>query len=334
MKRTNDFLVGATVLVGIILIVAGTLWVNQTDIGRKRARVVARFRDVGNLKVGNAVVIRGVEAGRVEQLELADGGWVLVRFRLDEDAKLPPAPVVLVGSSSMFGEWQAQVMSRSALPPNSDVRRQVQEASGEPGVLPGASLPDINQLTGVAGQIAGDVATVAERFQVAFNDSAARELRITIGNVARLSTELERTVRVQSRNLDRLSREVGTGVGSIKEASASLNRVLQRADSATSAGEIDSIVHDLGQAAAQMNEATAQLRDASRRLSSSQVTLESFLARSDSVMGKVNSGRGSLGLLLNDESLYYRSDSALAQLRSLLADIQANPKRYVSVKVF
>lgn len=57
-------------------------------------------------------------------------------------------------------------------------------------------------------------------------------------------------------------------------------------------------------------------------------------AHSDSVMAKVNSGRGTLGLLVNDPSLYYRSDSLVAQMRSLFADIKANPKRYVNVRIF
>ncbi|MDP1862011.1 MAG: hypothetical protein Q8K82_25350 [Gemmatimonadaceae bacterium] len=51
-------------------------------------------------------------------------------------------------------------------------------------------------------------------------------------------------------------------------------------------------------------------------------------------MAKVNSGRGTLGLLVNDPSLYYRSDSLVAQMRSLFADIKANPKRYVNVRIF
>ena len=46
----------------------------------------------------------------------------------------------------------------------------------------------------------------------------------------------------------------------------------------------------------------------------------------------MNRGQGTLGLLLNDPSLYQRTDSVLIELRALSADIRANPKRYVSVR--
>ena len=45
MKRSNDFLVGMVVLAVILTLTGATLWVKQTDIGERRSRVVARFRD-------------------------------------------------------------------------------------------------------------------------------------------------------------------------------------------------------------------------------------------------------------------------------------------------
>ena len=155
MKRTNDFLVGIVVVVCTLAVIVATMWVNQSDVGQPRAHIVARFRDVGNVRVGSAVVIRGVQSGRVDAIELAEGGWVKMRIRLDEEVELPRRPVVLLNAASLFGEWQAIVMSVEALPPNPDVRRQIDEASGDPSVIPGAMLPDIAQLTAVAGGIAG-----------------------------------------------------------------------------------------------------------------------------------------------------------------------------------
>jgi phospholipid/cholesterol/gamma-HCH transport system substrate-binding protein len=48
----------------------------------------------------------------------------------------------------------------------------------------------------------------------------------------------------------------------------------------------------------------------------------------------VNSGKGSLGMFVNDPSLYRRSDSLLLQLQALIADIKANPGKYVRLKIF
>lgn len=333
-SRVNDVIVGLVVIVAIVTLLGATLWVREADVGERRARVVARFRDVGSVRVGSQVVIRGVPAGRVEAVELADGGWVLVRLRLAEDVELPPDPAVMLNTSSLFGDWHATILSRNALPDQPAVRRQVAEASGEPGVLPGAMLPDIAQLTGVAGGIADDVASVAERVRVAFTDTAAAELRASIANVADLSTELARTVRVQSRNLDRVAVDVHGGVSELRRTAQAFRQVAGRLDSATSAGEVSAIVADLSTAARQVEMASARVNGMAARLDTTQARLDRVLARSDSIAEKVNGGRGSLGLLLNDPSLYHRSDSAMMALRSLLADVQANPKRYIRLKIF
>jgi len=58
------------------------------------------------------------------------------------------------------------------------------------------------------------------------------------------------------------------------------------------------------------------------------------LATGDSVLTKINRGQGTLGLLLNDPSMYRRTDSVLTELRSLVADLRNNPKKYISVRLF
>ena len=53
-----------------------------------------------------------------------------------------------------------------------------------------------------------------------------------------------------------------------------------------------------------------------------------------SLAGKLDRGEGSLGLLVHDPTLYQRSDSLLQALQALVADVRANPRRYVSLRVF
>lgn len=334
MKRTNDFLVGAVVLVVGVALVGAILWVQQTDVGQREQHVVARFRDIGNARVGNAAVIRGVRGGHIDALELAPNGWVHVRMSIDRDVRLPQDPVVLLNESSLFGEWQATIAERSSLPHDETVRLQVAEASGAGDVLPGATLPGIGKLTAVAGQIAGDVASVAGRVEVAFDDQAARELRGSIRNVSEFSTILSRTVRAHASDLDSLSNQLRSAILSLNRTAASAQRFSERLDSSASGGEIKKLVEDAAHAAAELREASTQIRDLSQQLAKSQGRLDTFLANGDSVMKKINAGQGSLGLLVNDPSIYRRSDSLLAELRGLVADIKANPKKYVNVHVF
>lgn len=334
MKRANDFVVGLTILLTTVLLVGAVLWVQQSDLGQKRRDVTARFRDVGNVRVGAQVVIRGVKSGRVERLELAPNGWVEARLALNPDAELPADPVVLLNESSLFGEWQATILGREGLPRDENVARQIKEADLGGGRLPGATLPDIAQLTAVAGRIAGDVATVAERVQVAFDDRAARELRGSIRNFADLSASLAATVREQSRTMKTMSGQVQDGVDYLLSASRDIKAISSRFDSSTARGEVRQIVDDAALAAREMRRTSQRLLEISGQLGSSQEALQRFIANGDSVMGKINRGQGSLGLLVNDTSLYRNADSTLRELQALIRDMRKNPKKYVNVRVF
>ena len=336
MKRTgaNDFIVGSTMLVTAVLLVTGTMWLGQMDVGHRRARVEARFGDVGNAQVGNAVVIRGVRSGRIESIELSDGGWVRVGIGLDPDVTLPRDPVVLLGASSLFGDWQATILEQSAAPDSREVREQLGRASGTRNLLAGAVLPDVARLTTVAGDIAGDVATFAERVRLAFDDSAAAELRSSFRNVAALSAELAQTTRAQSKNIAAITRDVKAGASELSETASALRRTIERVDSSTSAGEVALIMGDIQLAAGTLRAAANDLQSLTSRLGSTQVTLDSLLGRSTSVMTKIDSSDGSLSRMLNDGGLYTGADSLVREMRALVADVRAHPKKYVNLSVF
>jgi len=334
MSRTQDAVVGVVVIAIVAATIGGVAWAKQSDIGRRQHDAVARFHDVGNARVGNSVVIRGVVGGRIQAIELAPGGWVDVRMKLDRDVSLPEDPVVLLNESSLFGDWQATVIERRALPHDDAVQREVAEALAQPGVIPGATLPGIGKLTAVAGQIAGDVATVAGRVQVAFDDQAARELRASIRNVAEMSNTMSGVVRSHASDLDSLSNQLRAAVITLSRAANTVEITVQRVDSAATSKEARLLVDNFSTASIELRNAASQVRELSARVATTQARVDALVASGDSVMRKLNHGDGTLGLMLNDPSLYRRTDSLLAELRSLAADIRANPKRYVSVKLF
>jgi len=71
-RRSNDWIVGATIIVVMVGIVFSTLFLQQAEFGKKPELMTARFRDVGGVQVGNAVVIRGDKILSKEPLRFPD----------------------------------------------------------------------------------------------------------------------------------------------------------------------------------------------------------------------------------------------------------------------
>jgi phospholipid/cholesterol/gamma-HCH transport system substrate-binding protein len=334
MKRANDALIGLTVITVTLATIGGIVWAKALDVGGGQQEVTAHFRDVGNARVGNAVVIRGVIGGRIDAIELEPDAWVNVRMRLDPDVRLPRDPVVLLNESSLFGDWQATVLDRASLPRDSDLRRAIDDASGRAGMLPGASQPGIGKLTAVTGQLAGDVASVAARVDTAFNDQAASELRQTFHDVAALSSTLRGIAQSHASDLDTLTVQLRSAVGALRRTAETVDLTARRLDSASTSTEVRQLVENFSVASIELRRAATQVRDLTSRIAVTQQRADAFLADGDSVLAKINHGQGSLGLMVNDPTFYHRTDSLVTSLRALVDDFRANPKRYVTIRIF
>ena len=58
------------------------------------------------------------------------------------------------------------------------------------------------------------------------------------------------------------------------------------------------------------------------------------LTAADSVMTRIAQRQGTFGLLVADSTLYVETTLTMIQLRQLLSDIQANPRKYFTFSVF
>ena len=58
------------------------------------------------------------------------------------------------------------------------------------------------------------------------------------------------------------------------------------------------------------------------------------MARTDSMLERIQSGQGTLGRLSRDTTLYSETLETVRTLRTLLQDIQKNPRRYFQFSVF
>ena len=142
MNQKNELMVGLTVIVAIVVVIAAVLFLGDMRPGGADRIETARFRTVGGLSVGNPVVLRGVRVGRVEAVRLAADDWVETDLRISADAVLPDQPVAIAASASLFGEWLVSVLSSERAPDDPQIQLQLDEARPLPGdIWPGATLP-------------------------------------------------------------------------------------------------------------------------------------------------------------------------------------------------
>jgi phospholipid/cholesterol/gamma-HCH transport system substrate-binding protein len=335
MKRGNEFLVGLAVLLALVGIAAAALWLSESTLGKKEEVYTSRFRTVGGLGVGAPVTLRGVKVGRVQQIRLADNNWVEADLKIQTDVDLPVRPAVIAASSSLFGEWEATIVSGDTPQDDPSLRFMLAEAAKPGGAAwPGATLPDVGQLTAQAGRIAGDIAALADRVETAFDSGAVQDLRGTLSDFAQTVAKLQSFTRQQTGRLDAMTTNLATTSNHFAGASRSLENTLVRVDSATQGGQIGQILNSGVETAADFRQASADLREMLATMRASEGSLIRVLTTADTLLHRMQSGEGTLGLLTADSTLYRETTATVIQMRQLLSDIQLNPRKYFKFSVF
>jgi phospholipid/cholesterol/gamma-HCH transport system substrate-binding protein len=335
MKRENEFTVGVVVILAFSIIVAGALWLSGTHIGKTEAVYTARFRTLGGLGAGAPVVLRGVRVGRVEAIRLAAGNWVEADMKIYAGVTLPVKPVVIAASASLFGEWAATLLPLEQLPDDPNVRQAIAEAmTGAGSKWPGATLPDIGQLTAQASRIATDIAAVANRVQTAFDSEAVVELRRSIRDFGQVADRLVSVTNDQAKMLGAVGTNLQQGSNVLAHAATDLSATLGRVDSATNQGQLATILNNSAATSQDLRLAAQNLREFTEAAQKNRESLVRVLVSADTIMSRIVNRTGTLGLLVSDSTLYSETTLTMIQLRQLLSDIQANPRRYFSFSVF
>jgi phospholipid/cholesterol/gamma-HCH transport system substrate-binding protein len=365
MKLKNEVLVGITVVAGLLVMAIGGYWLTGRPWGQKDAKIVAAFRAVGTLTPGNKVKYRGVTVGRVEEIDLAPhGDGVYVTMSVQPGLRFPPDAAVLIAPESFFGDWQAEVVSQSWHTDLSFTR------APRPGVLPGATLPDISELTAVASRIAGDIEVLSDRVQVAFTEETAVKIRRTIENAEAISEQLRGFMDQQTHTYNSVGRNVLASSENIRDATATAKLAATDIRGSLNGGDVQAIM-------ANARAASENLRRFSDQLNTAGSGIPGLVSKADTTLGSINQtaqgvnqmvrtlgpqlqqvgptlqeaqramqtleraaakieeGNGTLGRLIADPALYEETQRAIVTLRRLLADVQENPGKYVGkIKLF
>ena len=192
MKRGNEFAVGLAIVAALALVIVGALWLSETDVNKKRDvlhRAVPHRGRPRRRRAGHPPWRQG-RSGRSHPAggERVGGDRLHHRprrssCRSSRRSSPPPA--------SLFGEWSANIIPFEPLPADPNLRSALIESDQAGGdAWPGATLPDIGQLTAQASRIAGDVGDITQRIGQAFDSTALKNLQQSVKDLAAISQRL------------------------------------------------------------------------------------------------------------------------------------------------
>ena len=174
MKRSNEFAVGLAVLAALALVIVGALWLSETGRepeGGHLHRALPHGRRPRRRGAGHAARRPGRPGGGDPPGARTNGWRPSSAWTATVD--LPPKPAVISPppACSASGAPTSFPSSRCRpIPTSAAALIESDQAGGE--AWPGATLPDIGQLTAQASRIAGDVGDITNRIGQAFDSTA------------------------------------------------------------------------------------------------------------------------------------------------------------------
>lgn len=307
-KIANETKIGVLAVVALAALILGFNFLKGTSLIHRSKHLFAVFDNVEGLEVSNAVQIDGLSIGNITAINESDkdlSNGIVVTITLNKDVHIPKNSIGEINSG--FISAATIVIKRgddSHYLADGDTLQTMQKAnlfaqvqsSVNPVILKlGGTLTSLDSLIEVIGTM--------------FDPRLKNNFSSIIANMAVTSAELQRLLNTQT--------------GAIAQSLKNMNDF-----TGNLARNNDHITHTLD-----------NLEKVSDSLAASKIpqTVESLRATMGDLraaIGRVNSPNGTMGLLLNDKSLYQNMVSTTRSLNILLDDLRAHPKRYVNISVF
>lgn len=303
MKIRREFKIGIFAIIVILVSWWGISWLGGQDLFKSYNTYTVYYDEVSkDLQVSSRVYIRGVNVGNVQEIAL-DGDKVKVVIAVEEQyADMIPDNTVALITEGMMGGAQIvleQGDSKSIAEDGATLEGRLDE--GLMGLLADKGTELIDNLNTTIGNLDQTVSSV---------NGILDDNRENIGNVVA--------------NIESLSREVNSLVSNSK-------------------GDINTALNDLASFTTMLKENTASIESMlgnlnkfSGDLADSDIiaNLTTTVEELNGIIATIESGEGSLGKLLKDDTIHNSLDETVNSLNALLTDLKEHPMRYVHFSLF
>lgn len=288
----------------ILLAWGGIRFLSGLDVFARNVEYVAAYDQVSGVAEASAVMMKGVKVGTVTAIELSPNlrDEVLLHLTIKREYRIPRNSEARIFSDGLMGGKAIEIVLGDS-----------PECLERGDTIPSSHTPDLMSMAG------SELDFFKSRF-AEISDGLTR----TLNN---LNTILEQNATHLNGTMAHLNTLSGDMADLMGEEKAQLAEMLEGLTAFStmlgeSAPKVDSLLGGVNHLVAQLDE---------QRFAEE---LTSTVGNLSALLEKLNEGEGSLGQLMNDPEMYDNLTAASENLSLLLADLKANPARYVHLSVF
>jgi phospholipid/cholesterol/gamma-HCH transport system substrate-binding protein len=307
-KISNEIKVGAVALLTILVFIWLYNFLKGKDYFKSTNYYYAVYDKIGGLAESSPVEVNGYKVGVVQSIEFVDptSGKLLVVFSVGKDFKLPVNTVAEIIPVSLLGGMKVQFVYGNG-----------------PGFY-----------------TEGD--TIPGRLAVSIIDKVETELLPVKDKISNLIVVLDSVIRsVDDLMNEDFRKNLSGTVANLNTTTGTLSKVMvsKEKDLKATIDNLNKFSGMLAQNSDKMSSTFSNLKTISDTLAAADIyttvtNLKASLQKASTMMENMNNGKGSAGQFLTNDSIYTNLNNSLASLNELLADMKANPKRYVHFSVF
>ena len=309
MKIANETKVGILAAFSIALLIIGYNFLKGNAIFSTETVLYAKYPRVDGLAVSKPVLINGFQIGRVDKLVLQPDGSIVATLKINGKYDIPQNSVARLESTDLLGS-KAIVMAlgtdkqfaQEGDTLNANVQQNLMEAVQPVQKKAEAIVEKMDSILTSVNSILNP--NFQKNVDKSFNSIAA-----TLASLEGTSKKVDNLVGTESSKISGILNNVEAITSNFKSNNQKINSILANLNTVSDQVAASNFKQTIENA----NKAVADFQE---------------------VANKINSGKGSLGLLINDPGMYNNLNSASKNLDNLLIDLRENPKRYVHFSVF
>lgn len=294
MKITKEIRIALVAIVGILIMYFGINFLKGINLFSSNNYYYMTFDDIQGLGASTPIYADGYKVGTVDAVDFDYSQSGPIKVKADIDKNLR----IPMGSQAEIVKDLMGNLQVNILLANNP-RERIEPGGVIPGAVNAGIMGKAGELVPVIEKMLPKLDSILSSVNTLLADPA---LANTLHNAQTITDNLTTSTRELNTLMAGLNKQVPNMIGKANGVLDNTNRLTSNLASLDVQGTLDRV----------------------------NKTLENAQAFTD----KLNSNKGSLGLLMNDTRLYDNLNATMSHADSLVIDLKQHPKRYVHFSVF